>query len=121
MLGSRVGSGSQKSRSSQNESSTGTTPTQKTRDIAVITVNAGEIGRKWGRWEKAGENEIDGIRRNLDRKREKDDSEGFLGGLEGGRDIWKQGGRGRSSKGWPQEFSMKKALYWPSPNPMKER
>ncbi len=61
MLGSRVGSGSQKSRSSQKDSSTGTTPTQKTRDIAVITVNAGEIGRKWGGREKAEENEIDGM------------------------------------------------------------
>ncbi len=43
MSGSRVGRGSQKSRSSQKDSSTGTTPTQKTRDIAVTNVTAGDI------------------------------------------------------------------------------
>ena len=43
MSGSRVGRGSQKSRSSQKASSIGTTPTQKTRDIAVTNVTAGEI------------------------------------------------------------------------------
>ncbi len=78
MSGSRVGSGSQKSRSSQKDSSKGTAPTQKTRDKAVVIVIAGDDGREmrfeeWeARWRLGGLSRIKSFDVG-DRERQRDE------------------------------------------------